>query len=48
MSNFETTTLDLRGKAGFRPFFPKPVPKLTEIWNRLMLLCIIAKTEQLV
>ncbi|GHV92441.1 hypothetical protein AGMMS50268_29440 [Spirochaetia bacterium] len=35
MSDFGTATLDLRGKADFRPLFQEPVPKLTEFWNRL-------------
>ncbi|GHT69065.1 hypothetical protein FACS1894110_17840 [Spirochaetia bacterium] len=36
MSDFGTATLDLRGKADFRPLFQEPVPKLTEFWNRLI------------
>jgi len=35
MSDFGTATLDLMEKAAYRRFFPKPVPKLTEFWNRL-------------
>jgi hypothetical protein len=35
MSDFGTATLDLDEKAGFRPLFQEPVPKLTEFWNRL-------------
>jgi hypothetical protein len=30
MSDFETATLNLKEKVGFRPLFPKPVSKLTE------------------
>jgi hypothetical protein len=37
MSDFGTAALDLAEKADFRPLFPKPVPKLTEFWNRLTL-----------
>jgi hypothetical protein len=33
--SFGTATLDLSGKAGLRPLFLKPVPKLTEFWNSL-------------
>jgi len=35
MSDFGTATLDLTEKADLRLFFRKPVPKLTEFWNRL-------------
>jgi hypothetical protein len=42
-SVFGTATLDLSGKAGFRPLFRKPVPKPTEFWNRLKILIIISK-----
>jgi hypothetical protein len=35
MSDFGTATLDVDEKTASRPFFPKPVPKLTEFWNWL-------------
>jgi hypothetical protein len=36
-SVFGKATLDLLEKAGFRPLFRKPFPKLTEFWERLSL-----------
>jgi hypothetical protein len=33
--SFGKSTLDLWEKAGFKPLFPEPFPKLTEIWERL-------------
>jgi hypothetical protein len=35
MSNFGIATLDLNGKADFRPLCQELVPKLTEFWNQL-------------
>jgi hypothetical protein len=39
--SFGTATLNLSGKAGFRPLFRKPVPKLTEFCNRLIMMGVI-------
>jgi hypothetical protein len=34
--SFWNSYLRFRGKTGFFPVFPEPVPKLTEFWNRLI------------
>jgi hypothetical protein len=45
--SFGTATLDLIEKAGFRPLFRKPVPKLTEFWNRLIILEFFIMSQEI-